>query len=519
MILWALLYLSFGSSFALPTPSDTPIHISPSLFARDADIFGTRSIWSIIWSCFSTIFACTWIAVHPNIPAPKDTQWAVLRRRLVIMGYVLIAPEMVIFWAARQHWAAKYFAKRHQKRGWTMSHTFFMNMGGFTLHDEQGIPLRILEPEELENLSASGRIEWPSITKAEIQDRSKGDHLSKGIVLIQTSWFIIQCVVRGAYRLEVTELEVTTLAFAVLTGIMYYLWWHKPIDVRCSVPVYLLKDDKRDRVDSQNMSSVSPVADPANITPIISCDLNSNWADSQSSPIPEETQTPQQSLDVISDLEFYFQEPSQSSHDNSTPSPEVQSTRIQQFFAFIQRQRQEHGAVLGLAHIFFLYPLRSFTHVFTLMAVSNTLDDFMPHRVPSFYSPRVITSSGILDRNWQSATIAMIVAIVFGSIHCVAWSSHFPTLQEKLAWRISAASVAGLPILFLVIAMLSFGNYIASAKWQKIRKALPFMPLSLSTSYVIARIVLLILPCIALRALNPAALVDIQWTAFFPHIG
>jgi len=60
-----------------------------------------------------------------------------------------------------------------------------------------------------------GPVSWPPITEEEIQDRSKGDYLLKGrVVLVQTSWFITQCIVRGAYRLEITELEVVTLAFA-----------------------------------------------------------------------------------------------------------------------------------------------------------------------------------------------------------------------------------------------------------------------------------------------------------------
>jgi hypothetical protein len=461
-----------------------------------------------------------------------------------------------------------------------MTHAFFVSMGGFTLHDEQGIPLRILEPIELESLSEAGRIEWPSITEAEIQDRSKGDHLSKGIVLIQTSWFIIQCVVRAAYRLEVTELEVTTLAFAVLTGIIYYMWWKKPVDVRCSVPVYLLKDDDKEnvdsqdmpsvspvadppvadpvdipptmssdsilnwvdsrssiipeetkipqqtpvviskdddkeKVDSQDMPSVSPVADPVDIPPTMSSDLNLNWGNSRSSIIPEETQIPQQTPVVISNLEPYYQEHSQLSYDNFyfIPSTEVQSTRMQQFSAFIQRQRQTHGTVLGLAHVFFLSPLRLFLSPFISMVMTDRLDDSIPDRVPTFYSPR-FTDYNHFD--WQSAAVAMSVSIVFGSIHCVAWSFPFPTLQEKSAWRISAASVAGLPIPFLVITKLA----LSSRRWTKVVKnTLSLMPLSLATAYVIARISLVVLPCIALRALNPAALVNVQWTGFFPHIG
>lgn len=148
---------------------------------------------------------------------------------------------MVICWAARQHFGARRLAKQYRERGWTMTHSFFLIMGGFTLHDKQGTALRILESNELEALFQEGKITWPSITEEEIRDRSKGDYLSKTIVLVQTSWFITQCIVRGTYGLAVTELEIATVAFAAVTGVTYYLpWWHKPLDVRCPVPVYFV---------------------------------------------------------------------------------------------------------------------------------------------------------------------------------------------------------------------------------------------------------------------------------------
>ena len=241
-----LTFLYLSCAFALPTTPELPTDAPPSVFTHSTNIFGTRSIWNIIWSCFSTIFACTWIAVHPNIPGPKDSQWAVLCKRIAIMGCTLIVPEYIIGWEARQYWAARQLAKRHPEHGWTMAHGFFIGMGGFTLHDQRGTAVKVLEPEELEKLYSEGKVAWPSITEEEIQDRSKGDYLSKGIVLVQMSWFIIQCIVRAAYGLAITELEVATLAFAVLSGITYYLWWHKPLDVRHSVPVYLLPQLNQD---------------------------------------------------------------------------------------------------------------------------------------------------------------------------------------------------------------------------------------------------------------------------------
>ena len=249
MIFLTLLYLCFFSgswnTLALPTDSRSPEILSKnhlqSIFIREDDRFDSQSIYGILWSCLLTIFACTWITVHPNIPGPGDSQWAILRRRLVIMGYFLLAPEFVILWAGRQHMDARYLTKKLEKKrpGWTQAHSFFLIMGGFTLH-EGGKPVQVLEVKDLEKLSEAGKIEWPTVTKEEIEDRSKGDYLSKTIVLFQTTWFVVQCIARAAYSLTVTELEVVTVAFASLTGVMYYFWWDKPLDVRCSIPVHLL---------------------------------------------------------------------------------------------------------------------------------------------------------------------------------------------------------------------------------------------------------------------------------------
>ena len=113
-------------------------------------------------------------------------------------------------------------------------------MGGFTLH-AKGRPIRVLEWKDLEALARAGRVDWPTITEQEIKDRSKDDYLSKGIVVLQTTWFTVQFFARAASRLTITELEVVTFAFSTLIGVIYYLWWDKPLDVRCSIPVHLVE--------------------------------------------------------------------------------------------------------------------------------------------------------------------------------------------------------------------------------------------------------------------------------------
>ena len=61
-----------------------------------------RTIWNIIWSCLVTIFACTWVAIHPNVPSPNDSQAVIAFRRMKIVALALIAPEFMIAWSNRQ---------------------------------------------------------------------------------------------------------------------------------------------------------------------------------------------------------------------------------------------------------------------------------------------------------------------------------------------------------------------------------------------------------------------------------
>ncbi|KIJ94276.1 hypothetical protein K443DRAFT_48209, partial [Laccaria amethystina LaAM-08-1] len=58
-------------------------------------------------SCFATIFACTWLSVHPNMPGPDEKSWMTALRRVEVMFWSLICPEMIIFWASRQWVAAR----------------------------------------------------------------------------------------------------------------------------------------------------------------------------------------------------------------------------------------------------------------------------------------------------------------------------------------------------------------------------------------------------------------------------
>ena len=71
-------------------------------------------------------------------------------------------------------------------------------------------------------------------TEAEIKDRGKSNWLTKSLVLVQTSWFVLQCIARAIKHLPVTRLEIVTLAYAVMDFVIYIFWWNKPLNVNDS---------------------------------------------------------------------------------------------------------------------------------------------------------------------------------------------------------------------------------------------------------------------------------------------
>jgi len=71
--------------------------------------------------------------------------------------------------------------------------------------------------------------------------------LSKGLVIVQTGWFVLQCIARHVEGLPITELELMTLAFATLNFFTYGLWLDKPLSVQRPYRVLV----KRKRVNEE----------------------------------------------------------------------------------------------------------------------------------------------------------------------------------------------------------------------------------------------------------------------------
>jgi hypothetical protein len=302
------------------------------------------------------------------------------------------------------------------ERGWTWSHGFFVIMGGFVLHDSGGKrPLYPLDLENIDKLVQRGAIDFPDITDKEIQDRSKGDVISKGFAVIQTGWFITQCVARGVEHLAITELEITTLAFAFLNLVTYMFWWNKPLKVTRPVRIVLKEGHS------------VPEPEPHAMVPI--------------------------------------------------------EDRVE----------------------------RRVERIFTLITPNRDDDVDLVKRVPIFYAGNIEKGS----KSWGALWIAeMVIAMVFGGIHCIAWSFSFPTHIEQVLWRALSITIMSIPFLMLLLLFVLFPlDLHISAVFAGLFVC--FM----SLIYAFARLALLILSFISLRSLPPSAFDTVYWTTLIPHIG
>ncbi|KAG1731278.1 hypothetical protein EDB19DRAFT_1640902, partial [Suillus lakei] len=72
--------------------------------------------------------------------------------------------------------------------------------------------------------------------------RAKWTMISKAVLVLQITWFLTQYITRYIEDLAITQLEVGTLAFAVLNLITYCFWWEKPLNAQRPHRLYL-KDE------------------------------------------------------------------------------------------------------------------------------------------------------------------------------------------------------------------------------------------------------------------------------------
>ena len=192
-----------------------------------------RGTFDILWGSLFTIFLCTWTSLHLNVPSLHEKYLQRWFRKLRWMGLAIMAPELVVGFAAGQKVEAARSVemwKNSGYHGWTMRHGFYANMGGFVL-ETPNFPSYPINAKQLHYLVTKDYIPYPSTTSKEIWDKSKQDGFQKLLTMVQTGWFVIQVLGRAIQHMPVTTLELTTFTYVFCTFASYYEWSHKPLDV------------------------------------------------------------------------------------------------------------------------------------------------------------------------------------------------------------------------------------------------------------------------------------------------
>ncbi|KAJ7639471.1 hypothetical protein FB45DRAFT_905695 [Roridomyces roridus] len=397
-MLFFLLLTHILSSTAAP-PADDPHRRSDD---SCNDINNCRTLYGILWGCLVTIFAFTWVSVHPNVPPPHQSAIALFWRKLKMMLIAIIAPEIMVGFAARQFFAARELSEQYS---FSKTHGFLFAMGGFV--DPSGYV--VVTKEQLEDQEMLRAIQ--NIDAEDIMDKSKGDAFSKGVALVQGLWFTTQCLARVHQHLVVTQLEVATMAFAAMNIFTWILWWNKPLGVERQIVV--------------------------------------------GAPQPPKELPPRTEMALFDRF----------------------------LIATFGNSKEEDFSASGFTS------------------------------VPDFWSLAIAEGEemALLDHvvRW---IISSLSGLIFGAIHCAAWTDDFPTTAERWLWRVSSLAVTSIPFMMITLGLVS------ARVSDELDSLASTLFLILIFPYVTARLLLIALPFAALRSLPASAFVDVNWSIYIPHL-
>jgi len=459
-------------------------------------------------------------------------------------------------------------------------------MGGITLvdpdlrntnpKDQNG---QVLTVDRFKELIKRPGFDLPDIPEeGDIEDRSKGDVLFKLIAILQTSWFIIQCIARSQQRLALTELELVTLALASLNAVTFAIWWHKPLGVQKPVKIYL-KIEARIVEDGADVD----VGDLQSVILSIGDVIGRSWKHVKGTaantdaflrnpceygliealflfmalPIlltyiisfPFFVMFP---LGIVLLLKIIETEavPSETSQSRGLLAARIvvslQSLRYRLSSAvgkfvgcLLEETFRDGGAasfffgwfillpflfLLLFLFVIFLIPFLTllslvsfiFTAVFGIVTTS-TIRPGASH-VPSFYAPTTNT-----DR-WSRMVVFALFGVIFGGLHCIGWFFEYPTHLEKTLWRATSLAITVIPLIVAPIDLLLATQLRThEIKYCKTFERTAILALDLIMTillfiYVPARLCLIALALALLRNQHPTAFVAVDWTNYVPHL-
>ena len=216
-----------------------------------------RGTSDILWTCLTTILFCVWTVIHlpvpccsrfdkdkllPGEPSRSLRNW-VIRSGIIPAVISVIAPEFLTYVAINEYLLARKSKKEIGQMKWTLTHGFFLNMGGFCLETPSGLRMQLdstqidfairVSPEWLSKLE--------NVEEDHINDHAKSNPLTNIVACGQALWLVTQVLSRIRHHQAVTLLEVSTTAYAACALTAYVAWWKKPQNP--TLPITILCPD------------------------------------------------------------------------------------------------------------------------------------------------------------------------------------------------------------------------------------------------------------------------------------
>lgn len=513
-------------------------------------------------------------------------------RRLLLTVLSLLAPELMVLWACKQ-WLGSLAIKNQingfvtkndriqsdpNRKGvvlarsliiyrdlmvtvvkkWTKVHAHFLQMGGFKVvftenekkdfinelayQHEDGHLECVVRSDTFQKLLQGGHIDLPDITEDEINDKRKVDNVSKSLALLQLFWFIAQILARAIQHLAITELEITTSALATMNFVMYYFWWHKPLNAQCPVLIHSIE-----ALNNRNTSEVKSREDLKKgcDTPIVKkkpgdpkrngffLQLSRRMSD-YASRLWRAVYFAFHSFHLpfgLSKMHLPWLAPlfvALASVVFATANVALLIITISLVVALPLDEIHRSSEIVRNDHTQTSKLFNWLLKVPGLSHMKETIHYVTKVNRSLFYSEHATWSSRLFG------FVAVLASTVFGAIHCLAWHFDFPTVTEEKLWRMASLVMIGVNIYVAVgvsaliklrdcitrcLRSLAPNTFSHSPSFIADEDALIFLSIVFSSIiHAIARIMLIVLAIMSLRDLPSSAFEAIGWSDLIPHI-
>ncbi|KAF8217319.1 hypothetical protein K438DRAFT_2082836 [Mycena galopus ATCC 62051] len=498
LLLLILIYLLSKNGSAAPPPLDT----RSSTVSCD-DINNCRQLSGVVWGCLATIFTCTWVSVHPNVP-PPDLSWlALLWCRLKMMLFGVVTPEIITAFSPKIESLRKSRTSRIRLSAIAQNS---LHLAGSSI------------PEKVYCVHRN----WYQSAWASARGFAQRPKAACGLCGFCASSLIAEAVSRSGYpsanHLAADRGELGCMAGLAVRQFLGARMLSKEYGFSKTHGYPIATKEQLDSV------TLGPEFQKA-IRGVNAKDImDKSKGDALSKGM------------ALAQVLWFITQCAARVHQRLTVTELEVATlgfAVVNIFIWLLWWNKPLGVqrpiVIGPPKPADAQPIISgweshweqFGTAIFGPDSSYKYDPLSSTSVPSFWSlplekPEEIIQMGLM---W----FISFTGTLFGAVHCAAWNAHFPSTAEMWMWRVCSPVITAIPSLTsfsITFSSIAVGKNIFDGKNldKVIYGTAVIMFFGGAPVYIFTRLILIVLPLAALRALPPSAFMDVNWSIYIPHI-